>query len=172
MKNDKSPGSEEAITAETLKYGGNSLHSAILEIKNAVVNQKETPKQWCENIIPIPKKAPKHMKDFEGTTLMSISGKMCNKMLLNYIYEPTNNILCPFQAGFRKGRNCLEQIHILRRLLEAYHQCQLPLLATFVDFSIAFDSVNRNALFKILRNYGIPLKITDAITAMYTNSSS
>ena len=79
MKNDKSPGSEEAITAETLKYGGNSLHSAILEIKNAVVNQKETPKQWCENIIPIPKKAPKHMKDFEGTTLCPYQEKCVTK---------------------------------------------------------------------------------------------
>ena len=59
-------------------------------------------------------------------------------MLLNHISEPTDNILCPFQAGLRKGRNCLEQIHILRRLPEAYHQRQLPLLATFADFSKAF----------------------------------
>ena len=173
MKNDKSPGSDEAKTAEALKYGGDSLHSAILEIANAVLNQKGTPKQWREYIIiPIPKKASKHMKNFRGTTVMPIAGKVCNKMLLNHIYEPTDNILRPFQAGSRKGRNCLEQIHILRSLLEAYHQRQLPLLATFVDFNKAFDSVDRNVLFEILRHYGIPLKITDAITAMYTNSSS
>ena len=44
MKNDKSPGSDEAITSKALKYGGESLHSGIFEI-NAVLNQKETPKQ-------------------------------------------------------------------------------------------------------------------------------
>ena len=115
MKNDKSPGSDEAITAEALKYGGDSLHSTILEITNAVLIQKETPKQWRENIIiPIPKKASKHMKDFRGTTLMFIAGKVYNKMLLNRIYEPIDNILRPFQAGFRKGRNCLEQTHTLK----------------------------------------------------------
>ena len=115
MKNDKSPGSDEAITAEALKYGGDSLHSTILEITNAVLIQKETPKQWRENIIiPIPKKASKHMKDFRGTILMSIAGKVYNKMLLNRIYEPIDNILRPFQAGFRKGRNYLEQTHILK----------------------------------------------------------
>ena len=53
----------------------------------------------------------------------------------------------------------------MRKLLEAYYQRQLPLLATFVDSSKAFDT-------KILRNYGVPLKITDAITAVHTNSSS
>ena len=103
---------------------------------------------------------------------MSIAGKVYNKILINHIYEPVHNILLPFHAGFRKGRNCLEQIHILRRLLEDYHQRQLPLLATFLDFSKAFDSADRNALFKILRHYGILGKITDVITTMYTNSSS
>ena len=89
---------------------------------------------------------------------MSIAGKVYNKMLLNRIYEPIDNMLRPIQVGFRTVRNCLEQIHILRRLLEAYHQRQLPLLATFVDFSKAFHSVDRNALFKILRHDEIPLR--------------
>ena len=52
--------------------------------------------------------------------------------------------------------------------LHAEHQ--LLLLATFVDFSRAFDSINQKALFRILRHYGIPSQINDAITAMYTNS--
>ena len=75
MKNDKSPGSDEVMTVEALKY--DFLHSAILDITNTVLNQKETPKQWRENIIiPIPKKASKHMKDFRGTTLVHIAGKV------------------------------------------------------------------------------------------------
>ena len=45
MKNDKSSGADEAITAKALKYGGDSLHSAILKITSAVLNQKQTPKQ-------------------------------------------------------------------------------------------------------------------------------
>ena len=45
MKNDKLPGSHKAITAEVSKYGGDSLHSAVLEIANEVLNQKETPKE-------------------------------------------------------------------------------------------------------------------------------
>ena len=89
---------------------------------------------------------------------MSIAGRVYGKMQRT------------FQPGFRKGKNCLKQIHILRRLLEAYHHVQLPLLATFGNFSKAFDSFDRKALFKILSHYRIPSKITDAITAMYKNS--
>ena len=37
MKNNKSPGSDEAITAEALKYGDDSLHYGILEITNTVL---------------------------------------------------------------------------------------------------------------------------------------
>ena len=40
MKNNKLPGSDEAITAEALKYISDSLHSAILEITNTVLNQR------------------------------------------------------------------------------------------------------------------------------------
>ena len=60
----------------------------------------------------------------------------------------------------------------MRRLLEAHHQLPLSLLATFEDFSKALNYVDRKALFEILSHYGNPSKITDAITAMYTNSSS
>ena len=81
-------------------------------------------------------------------------------------------MLRTFQPGFRKGKNCLKQIHILRRLFEAYYQLQLPLRATFENFSKAFDSSDRKALFEILSHYRIPRKITDAITTSYTNSSS
>ena len=76
MKNNKLPGSHEAITAEVSKYGGDSLHSAVLEIANEALNQKETPKEWHGNIIiPILKKASKHIKDFKGVTIMFIAEK-------------------------------------------------------------------------------------------------
>ena len=65
----------------------------------------------------------------------------------------------------------MEKTLTLKRLHEAYHQVQLSLLVTFVRFSKAFASVDRNALFKIIRHYGTPRKIIDVIT-MYTNRPS
>ena len=108
IKNNKSPGSGKTITVELLKYRGDSLHSAVLEITDGVLNQTETPKQWRGNIIiPIPKKASKHMKDLIPLiTLMPIAGKVYNKIQFNRIYEPIDNILRLFQAGFGTDRSC------------------------------------------------------------------
>ena len=42
----------------------------------------------------------------------------------------------------------------------------------FVDFSKAFDSVDRDKMFEILKLYGIPDKIISAIKVLYTDTSS
>ena len=103
------------------------------------------------------------MKDFRGISLMSISAKVYDRILLNRIYESIDKLLRPYEAGFRKNRNCLEQILILRRVLEALYKRQLPLIATFINFQKAFDSIDRKSMWKILRSYGIPEKIVNAL---------
>jgi len=55
----------------------------------------------------------------------------------------------------------------LRRLIEEVKKLNLKAVLVFVDFKKAFDSVHREKMFKILRAYGIPDKIVDAIAAMY-----
>ena len=123
MKSNRSFGKDLAVTVETLKYGGIELQCAVLDICNSVSNNLPASSQWTESIIiPVPKKASKAMKDFREISLMSISAKFYNRMLLNRIYEPIDKLLRPYQAGFRKRRNFLEQIHILRRVLEAFYQ--------------------------------------------------
>ena len=42
----------------------------------------------------------------------------------------------------------------------------------FVDFRKAFDSINRDLMFKILQLYGIPSKIIEAIRALYINTTA
>ena len=76
------------------------------------------------------------------------------------------------QAGFRKGHSGIGQIHIIRRILEGAIDKQLPIFITFVDFMKAFDSMNRQVMFHILRHYSVPLKIVKAIKAIYHHSKS
>ena len=76
------------------------------------------------------------------------------------------------KAGFRPGRSCAQQIRILRRVLEGFRDYQLLLVVTFIDFKKAFDSINRKVMFAVLRHYGIPEAVVNAISVLYKNSKS
>ena len=112
------------------------------------------------------------MTNYRSISLMSIAAKVCNKILLNRIRPHVDPILRKNQAGFRPGRSCAQQTHILRRIMDGFKEYQLPLTVTFVDFEKAFDSINRTTMFSVLRHYGIPETTVNAIQVLYSNSSS
>ena len=58
----------------------------------------------------------------------------------------------------------------LRRILEEVRKNNLPAVITFLDFKKAFNSIQRNEMFKILKAYGIPSRLLMAIKSMYTNT--
>ena len=103
---------------------------------------------------------------------MSVAAKVYNKVLLYRIRDPIDAILRRNQAGFRKGRGCTEQVHVLRRIIEGAIDKNIDLYIVFVDFKKAFDSLERSTMFSILRHYGIPEKTVNAIRAIYNNSKS
>ena len=74
------------------------------------------------------------------------------------------------QAGFRSGRGTVEQIFILRNIIEQVVEWQATLYITFVDFEKAFDSAHRESLWKIMESYGIPCKIIHMVQMLYEDS--
>ena len=132
------------------------------------------PDQWITSVIvPLPKKGDLSlMTNYRGISLLSIAAKVYNKTLLNRIRDEVDPILRKNQAGFRPGRSCAQEIHILRRVLEGFRDYQLPLVVTFIDFKKASDSINRKVMFAVLRHYGIPEAVVNAISVLYKNSKS
>jgi len=120
----KSAGIDSSMRAEIMCFAGSDVQKRLLDICNKVLKGHSPPWQWKTNIIlPIRKKSTsQHMEDFHGITLMSVTAKTYNRMLLNRIYGPVNALLRPEQAGFRRGRSCTEQIHILKRITEGFHK--------------------------------------------------
>jgi len=54
------------------------------------------------------------------------------------------------QAGFRKDRLCIDQIATLRIIVEQAIEWSYPCTTLFVDFENVFDSLDRDAMWKIL----------------------
>ena len=174
LKRNKAAGVDNGITPEALLDGGEAMVTIVHDFCREVYVNKTPPKQWITNlIVPVPKKGDlSQMTNYRGITLMSICAKVYNKLLLNRIHATVDPKLRKNQAGFRPARSCTQQIHILRRIIEGSQIKKLPLVATFIDFRKAFDSINRDSMFAILRSYGIPKEIVDAIRVLYDNSKS
>ena len=110
--------------------------------------------------------------NYRGISLMPIAAKLYNRLILNCLIPFVESVLQNNQNGFRRGRSTLSQILCLRRIIEESQLCNLDLALVFVDFSKAFDSVDRTKMFEILKLYAIPDKMIAAIRVIYTNTSS
>ena len=91
------------------------------------------------------------MTNYRRTSLLSIRAKVYDKILFNRIRDHVDPILRSNQAGFRPSRNCAQQIYILRRIMEGFRDYPLPLTVIFIEFKKAFDSIDRNVMFTVLR---------------------
>ena len=69
-----------------------------------------------------------------------------------------NHELLDVQAGFRKARGTKDQIVNIRWIIERAREFQKNIYFCFIDKAKAFDCVDHNKLWKILKEMGIPDK--------------
>ena len=106
--------------------------------------------------------------NWRGITLLSVSSNVFCKVLLNRIDEELDNILRQEQTGFRKEKDCVDQIFTLRNIIEQSIEWKTPLYINFIDFKNAFDSIHRDTLWKKVKAYRIPDKIVTLMKCFYT----
>ena len=67
-----------------------------------------------------------------------------------------NHELPDVQAGFRKGRGTRDQIAKIFWIIEKAREFQKNIYFCFIDYTITFDSMDHNKMWKILEEMGIP----------------
>ena len=75
------------------------------------------------------------------------------------------------QAGFQNDRSCTDQIATLRIIVEQSLELNSSLYINFVDLQKAFDSLDHNSLWALMRHYGIPEKLITIIQKSYQPST-
>lgn len=83
--------------------------------------------------------------------MLSIARKILAKIILNHIKKIAEEVLPESQCGFRAGRSTINMIFILQQLQEKAIEQNQPLYMILVDFSKAFDTVDRQTLWKVLQ---------------------
>ena len=76
------------------------------------------------------------------------------------------------QAGFRKGRGTRDQVANIHWIIEKAREFQKNIYFCFIDYAKAFDCVDHNKLWKILKEMGIPDHLTCLLRNLYAGQEA
>ena len=85
--------------------------------------------------------------------LISHASKVMLKILQARLQQYVNRELPDVQAGFRKGRGTRDQTANIHWIIEKAREFQKNIYFCFIDYAKAFDCVDHNKLWKILKSW-------------------
>ena len=153
----KAPGLD-GIPVELLIHGGLNLHKAVHSLILCVWNGDPAAQDWIDAILITLYKGKGKKSicgSYRGISLLEAVGKVFARLLLVRLNEKVCPMVIPeSQSGFRAGRGTVDMIFSARQLAEKCTEQRMPLCQVFVDLTKAFDTVNREALWKVLGKFG------------------
>ena len=162
-----------------MKYSKNkNLHVLLLNLFQICFDSGNIPEVWTRAIIhPIPKSKendPRIPLNYRGISLLSCMSKMFTTLLNRQLHSfiDTRNTIADEQNGFRKDRSCVDYIFSLCTIVKNRQAKGKSTFVTYIDFSKAFDCVNRDMLLYKLQANGIDGKMYFIIKAMYSKTLS
>jgi len=109
--------------------------------------------------------------NYRGITLLSSGYKTYAKIITQCFKTVSETILLEEQNGFRIGRPCIDNVFIIKQIMEKRRKFNLTTHMAFLDLEKASDRVDRNQLWQILNRRGIPYHLIDVIKILYKNTS-
>ena len=108
------------------------------------------------------KKAAVHIYGFDG--------KMHPVILVDRIHRVTGGLIDNYEQGsFGEGRGCVDQIFTLKQIDEKAQEKKRRVYVDFMDLEKAHDTVNKEALWRVLRMYDVGGKLLSGIKRMYVS---
>ena len=99
-----------------------------------------------------------------GVSLLLINGKILARLILNRIFKHVVDEIYPeSQCVFRTLRGTIDTIFCLRQLAEKTREKNQEMYVVFIDLTKAFNTVNRTALWNILKKLGIPYNMLNVM---------
>ena len=114
----------------------------------------------------------KECSNYCTIALISHTSKVMLKILQARLQQYVNYELTDVQAGFRKGRGTRHQIANIRWIMEKAKEFQKNIYFCLIDDAKAFDCVDHNKLWKILKEMGIPDHLTCLLRNPYAGQEA
>ena len=174
LKNGKAYGWDK-IPNEALKNLPDCMIDKLTILYNLIKSSGKLPNGWNRGRVTLVHK--RGQRELLGnyrpiTVLVSLSGlysKILNERLIRVTEK--HNLLGEIQNGFRKGRCAADNNFVLDTILWKSRSQKKPVHMSFVDISKAYDSVNREILWRKLSSIGFTGDFLSSLKALYTDDS-
>ena len=122
-------------------------------IRQQIWKTQQWPQDWKRSVfIPIPKKSSaKECSNYCTIALISHASKAMLKILKARLQQYVNPELPDIQVGFIKGRGTRDQIANICGIIEKAREFQKNIYFCFMGYAKAFDCVDHNKVWKILK---------------------
>ena len=174
MKLRKSSGPDN-LTAEHLKFGGQSVIVWLTEVLNSVIDLEHVP--TCLKLgttIPVYKgrgKDPLDVNSYRGITINSVISKLLESLILSRL-EPLfaeAGLPHPNQSAYRKKVSCADAIFSTQEVINRYLQEGSKMYMCLYDLQKAFDSIEFPVILKRLFEIGVNSKTWRILHSWYSN---
>lgn len=171
LKEKKAEG-PDGLKAEAIIHADVNTKLEIRRQMNDILQGGEIPSEWGESYIwPIYKKGdPRDPTNYRGIAI----GNAVHKLLANIVRSRLQKLaedrgfLPDTQNGFRTNRSTVDSIYIINACIQTtLAKPRGRLYGFFIDFKTAFDTVNRQLLWKTLEKLNVPEYLLVTLRNMY-----
>ena len=114
----------------------------------------------------------KECSNYRTIALISHASKVMLKILQATLQQYVNRELPDVQAGFRKGRGTRDQVANIHWIIEKARELHKNIYFFLIDYAKAFDCVDHNKLWKILKQMVIPDHLTYFLRNLYAGQET
>ena len=172
---DSSPGPDD-VHYQMLKHLPEEQLVLLLAILNDIWSSGIYPPSWSEaTVIPIPKPGKDHSNtiNYRPIAMTSCMAKTMERMVNNRLvwYLESNNLLNPYQSGFRHQRSTTDHLVRLERYIRDGFAQKEHTVAVFFDLEKAYDTTWKYGILKDVHDMGLRGRLPIFISKFLTNRS-
>jgi ribonuclease HI len=175
LANNKAPG-PDGIPNELLRWLPEDVHTAIHGLLAQMYRTAYIPQEWCESVtVLLHKKGdPLDPSNYRPiglcNTIYNLYSALLTKVLQDFAQQ--HDIFTASQEGFRPYRNTVRQAHNLVSVYEdaALHKSNVT--AMYVDFSMAFNTVDHGRLLQTMDLLGFPPQAARVVASLYSSAAT
>ena len=158
--------------------GGDRIPDDAVKVLHPTYQQIWKTQQWLQHwkksvFIPVPKKGnTKECSNYRTIALISHASKVMPQILQARLQQYLNQKLPDVQAGFRKDRETRNQIVNIHQIIEKAREFQKNICFCFIDYTKAFDCVDHNTPWKLLKEMEILDHLTCLLRKLYAGQEA